>query len=268
MRNLIKLISLYNYSITFYLLFLISSYLLITENFVLQTKFFNSSNYISGSVFSAKSAVSEYFLLKKKNTVLESENKKLKEELINLRSVNNFVDNNQYNFIDAEIINNSTRKKNNYITINKGSKDGVKEGMGVISNLGIVGKVKYVSNNFATIISLLNSSYFVSSLIKKTNTLSSINWDGNDPKILDLLYVPKHIDIQKGDSVITSSFDTIFPKGILIGEIASINKDINSNFYDIDIISSQNFYNLSKVYLVDNILYQEKKTLESATDEK
>ena len=89
-----------------------------------------------------------------------------------------------------------------------------------------------------------------------------------NPKILNLLYVPKHIDIQKGDSVITSSFDTIFPKGILIGEIVSINKDTNSNFYDIDIMSSQNFYNLSMVYVVDNILYQEKKALESDTDEK
>ena len=123
-------------------------------------------------------------------------------------------------------------------------------------------------DNFATIISLLNNSYFVSSLVKNSNTLSSVNWNGNDPKILNLLYVPKHIDIQKGDSVITSSFDTIFPKGILIGEIVSINKDTNSNFYDIDIMSSQNFYNLSMVYVVDNILYQEKKALESDTDEK
>ena len=268
MRNLIKLISLYNYSITFYLLLLISSYFLITENFVLKTKYFNSSNYIAGSVFSAQSRVSEYFLLKKKNTLLEAENKKLKESLTNIRSINNFIENKQYNFIDAEIINNSIRKKNNYITINKGTKHGIKEGMGVISNLGIVGKVKYVSDNFATIISLLNNSYFVSSLVKNSNTLSSVTWNGNDPKILDLLYVPKHIDIQKGDSVITSSFDTIFPKGILIGEIVSINKDTNSNFYDIDIMSSQNFYNLSMVYVVDNILYKEKKALESDTDEK
>ena len=101
MRNLIKLISLYNYSITFYLLLLISSYFLITENFILKTKYFNSSNYIAGSVFNAQSMVSEYFLLKKKNTLLEAENKKLKESLTNIRSINNFIENKQYNFIDA-----------------------------------------------------------------------------------------------------------------------------------------------------------------------
>ena len=82
MRNLIKLISLYNYSITFYLLLLISTYFLITENFVLKTKYFNSSNYIAGSVFSAQSMVSEYFLLKKKNTLLEAENKKLNGKVV------------------------------------------------------------------------------------------------------------------------------------------------------------------------------------------
>ena len=110
--------------------------------------------------------------------------------------------------------------------------------MGVISSSGIVGKVKYVSENFATVISTLNTSFYISSIVKKTNTLSSVNWDGDDPKTLKLLYVPKHIDIRKGDEIISSSFDSIFPKGISIGKIKEIRKDVNSNFYDIDILST------------------------------
>ena len=76
-----------------------------------------------------------------------------------------------------------------------------------------------MSQNFSTVISLLNTSYYVSSLISNSNTLSSVNWLGENPEELNLLYVPKHIEVYKGDSVITSSFDSIFPKGILLAKL-------------------------------------------------
>ncbi|MEL0008475.1 MAG: rod shape-determining protein MreC [Flammeovirgaceae bacterium] len=269
MRNLIKFISLYNYSITFYLLVFFSSYFLINDNFVLKTKYFNSSNYIIGSVFTFQNSIKNYFTLKEKNLLLEVENKQLKQELINTSNdfSNDSIDNYQFSLIEAEVINNSLRKTKNYITINKGIKHGVKEGMGVISNSGIIGKVKYVSDNFSTVISLLNTSFFVSSLIKESGTLSSVNWEGKDPSKLKLLYVPKHLDIVEGSDVVSSSFDSIYPKGILIGKIISVNREVNSNFYDIDISSSQNFYSISKVYVINNFMYEEKKSLEKITDE-
>ena len=268
MRNLIKFISLYNYSITFYLLVFFSSYFLINDNFVLKTKYFNSSNYIIGSVFTFQNSIKNYFTLKEKNLLLEAENKQLKQELINTSNdfSNDSIDNYQFSLIEAEVINNSLRKTKNYITINKGIKHGVKEGMGVISNSGIIGKVKYVSDNFSTVISLLNTSFFVSSLIKESGTLSSVNWEGKDPSKLKLLYVPKHLDIVEGSDVVSSSFDSIYPKGILIGKIISVNREVNSNFYDIDISSSQNFYSISKVYVINNSMYEEKKKLEKISN--
>ena len=257
MRNLIKFISLYNYSITFYLLVFFSSYFLVNDNFVLKTKYLNSSNYIIGTVFSFQTSINDYFRLEQKNKLLEKEDNPYDDSLYSY----------SFSIIEAEVINNSLRKTKNYITINKGSKDGIKEGMGVISSSGIVGKIKYVSDNFSTIISLLNTSFFVSSLIEESGTLSSVNWDGSDPTRLKLLYVPKHLDIVEGGKIISSSFDAIYPKGILIGKITSINSDVNSNFYDIEISSSQNFYNLSKVYVINNSMYEEKKNLEKRTDE-
>ena len=268
MRNLIKFISLYNYSITFYLLVFFSSYFLVNDNFVLKTKYLNSSNYIIGTVFSFQTSITDYFRLEQKNQLLEKENKLLKEQIINTsENLDDSLKNYSFNIIEAEVINNSLRKTKNYITINKGTKDGIKEGMGVISSSGIVGKIKYVSDNFSTIISLLNTSFFVSSLIQESETLSSVNWDGSDPTRLKLLYVPKHLDVVEGSKIISSSFDAIYPKGILIGKITSINSDVNSNFYDIEISSSQNFYNLSKVYIINNSMREEKKNLEKRTDE-
>ena len=242
---------------------------MINDNFVLKTKYFNSSNYIIGSVFTFQNSIKNYFTLKEKNLLLEAENKQLKQELINTSNdfSNDSINNFQFSLIEAEVINNSLRKTKNYITINKGIKHGVKEGMGVISNSGIIGKVKYVSDNFSTIISLLNTSFFVSSLIKESGTLSSVNWEGKDPSKLKLLYVPKHLDIVEGSDVVSSSFDSIYPKGILIGKIISVNREVNSNFYDIDISSSQNFYSISKVYVINNFMYEEKKNLEKITDE-
>ena len=95
-----------------------------------------------------------------------------------------------------------------------------------------------------------------------------MNWNGDNPKTLKLLYVPKHIDIREGDEIISSSFDSIFPQGISIGKIKEIRKDVNSNFYDIDILSTQDFYNLSTVYIVKYLLVDEKVELEKITDEK
>ena len=108
MRNLIKFISLYNYSITFYLLVFFSSYFLVNDNFVLKTKYLNSSNYIIGTVFSFQTSINDYFRLEQKNKLLEKENKLLKEEIIN--TSDNPYDDSLYSYsfsiIEAEVINN------------------------------------------------------------------------------------------------------------------------------------------------------------------
>ena len=90
-----------------------------------------------------------------------------------------------------------------------------------------------------------------------------INWDGKNPRKVKLLYVPKHVPLEIGYSVITSSFDSIFPKGIEIGKISNINKEINSNFYDLDILLSEDFYSIYNVYLVKSFPFEEKIGLEN-----
>jgi|TARA_B100002019_G_scaffold143168_1_gene123394 rod shape-determining protein MreC len=206
-----------------------------------------------------------YFSLEKKNTILINENLELINRIKKLesdyRSV--VIDTSTVGFLSAQVINNSLNKSKNYITIDKGFKDGVRENLGVISSNGVIGKVKYVSDNFSTIISLLNTSFYLSTLVDETKTLSSINWDGKNPREVKLLYVPKHVPLEIGYSVITSSFDSIFPKGIEVGKISSINEDTNSNFYDVDILLSEDFYSIYNVYLVKSFPFEEKINLEN-----
>ena len=270
MRNLIKFIGLYNYSLTFIALIFLSFFFLFNQNFVLKTFYFNSSNFISGTFYSLNKSVQDYFYLKETNRTLTLENKKLKKNFLDLnlsKDISGDSSNVEINFIAAEVINNSVNKTKNYITINRGSKHGIKEGMGVLSSSGVVGRVKYVSNNFSTVISVLNTSFFLSTIVKETNTICSINWDGSNPNKVKLLYVPKHININRGYIILTSSFDSIYPKGIEVGIVDSVNKNVNSNFYEIDITLSQDFYNLSSVYIIKEELSDEKLSLEKITND-
>ena len=265
MYNLLRILGVYKYSITFWLLLLLSLLLLFKNNFFLKSYYFNSSNMIAGKVLSSRNSIINYFNLKSRNYELLEENKYLLQKYLNndfknLSKIDLLED--RYKLIPAIVINNSVIKKENYITLDVGSNSDIKEEMGVITRNGIVGKVKYVSGNFSTLISLLNTKFFVSTLIKRTNTLSSINWDGEDPDQVQLLYVPKHVKIEEGDSIVTSSYNSIYPKGIFIGTIRSINKNINSNFYDIDVRLFQTFYNLSAVYVVLDSQKNEKISLE------
>ena len=151
MRNLIKLIGLYNYSLTFIALIFLSFFFLFNQNFVLKTFYFNSSNFVSGTFYSLNKSLQDYFYLKETNRILALENKKLKKNFLDLnlsKDISGDSSNVEINFIAAEVINNSVNKSKNYITINRGSKHGIKEGMGVLSSSGVVGRVKYVTNNF------------------------------------------------------------------------------------------------------------------------
>ena len=107
----------------------------------------------------------------------------------------------------------------------------------------------------------------MSTIVKETNTICSINWDGSNPNKVKLLYVPKHININRGYIILTSSFDSIYPKGIEVGIVDSVNKNVNSNFYEIDITLSQDFYNLSSVYIIKEELSDEKLSLEKITND-
>ena len=117
-----------------------------------------------------------------------------------------------FHFISAKVINNSTNRANNFLTINKGSKHGIAREMGVIGKEGVVGVVKDVSENFATIISLLHRSMRVSAKIKRNNFVGSLRWEGTRPSRAVLNDIPKHVHVQKGDTILTSGFSSFFPR--------------------------------------------------------
>jgi rod shape-determining protein MreC len=177
--------------------------------------------------------------------------------------VNDTIYKQQYEYIPAIVVNNSITKRNNYITLNRGSDHGIVPEMGVISESGIVGIVMNVSEHYCTVLSLLNNNCKISAKIKKNGAFGSLVWDGNDPRYARLLDVNKHVPITGNDEIITSNFSTIFPEGIPIGRIYSHSLDAGYNFHTIKVELNTDFGTVSSVYIIRNLIKNEQLNLEN-----
>ncbi|MCK5209557.1 MAG: rod shape-determining protein MreC [Cyclobacteriaceae bacterium] len=272
MYRLLQLLHSYRAFLLLLFIELVCIWLLVRNNPYHSAAYFHTSNALIGTLYKARNNVSQYFDLPVINEKLASDNARLRELLsqsqvpIIVESKQDSLENSHidynYKYLSAKVINNSTRLMHNFLTINKGSVNGIEPGMGVISANGIVGKVMSVSKNFATVSSLLNTDVFVSSFLKRNNTFCSINWDGRDKLKTKLLFVPKHIGLEEGDTVVTSGYNSVFPKNILIGFIDDYTK--NASFYDINVNLSNDFSNLAYVYVIKNPLKEERIELETA----
>ncbi|MDQ7949986.1 MAG: rod shape-determining protein MreC, partial [Pedobacter sp.] len=217
MRNLWIFISRYNAFFFFIIFFTVGIILTIKNNAYQRSIALNSTNHVVGSAYERLNVLKRYLNLQEVNDSLIIENGKLKTELLSLKNVDSStttivrdtVFRQQYTLVSAKVIKNSINQTNNIITINRGSNDGLKSGMGVISpQKGIVGYIFDVSPHFATIRSLLHENTPVSVSIKKNNAFGSLVWgEGNyDFKKAWVKEIPNHIKVIFGDSVITSGY--------------------------------------------------------------
>jgi rod shape-determining protein MreC len=260
------------YSLRSFLLFVLlevlAIWLIVANNSPQGAAFFNSSTAVIGSVLNTQSEVVGFFSLAEANEALLAENAQLSEELKILRlapdSIQIHLDSAfaaTFEFTGARIISNSLRFAQNHITLNKGEKDGIKPGMGIFNEEGVVGRVKSVSSNYAVAISLLNTGLLISSKIKSNDAFGSINWDGKSSRQAKMLYVPRHVTALVGDTVVTSGFNAVFPEGIPIGIISSVNQTGDPNYLDILVDLTTDFSKVRYVYLVENTQVNEQDSL-------
>ncbi|MBK6265931.1 rod shape-determining protein MreC [Marivirga sp. S37H4] len=274
MRRLFQFIYQYRAFFVFLMLELISGWLVVNHNDYISASYFNSSSALAGNIYNSKQSVQDYFQLKEVNQNLAQENEKLRNTLALSAPIVDSTEfftpiylSGQYEFTIAKVVNNSVSRFRNYFTLNKGSKNGIKEGMGVVNPNGIVGKIKSVSENFSTGYSALNGNLLISAVIAETETLCTANWDGKDPTKMTLKYVPRHVKVETGMDVVTSGFNALFPADVKIGEIETVVIEENATFYDITLHLSVDFQSLDYVYVIGNQLQQEKDSLEQTTFE-
>ena len=236
------------------IIYLILSF--ITFNFLYNNSSLHSnqlgkiSTYLSATSSRLLSSLSSYFNLIEENEKLINENLKLKniESKYRLNQIN---DNSLDSISSARVIVNSINKNKNIIIIDRGKLEGVNLEMGVISSEGAVGIVKNVTNNYALIISLLNTDLKLNAILQNSSTIGSISWDGINPKILKLNDIPLSSSLKIGDTVVTGGMSFYFPKGILIGKIVNYNINSLEGYYEIDVESFNDFSSLSNLYILN-----------------
>lgn len=243
---------------------IVSAWLLINFNNRYNASFLNSSNEASASLTQTSNNIGDYFQLTEVNEQLMLENAQLQQELRMLRTEKaSFLDTiDQFRVIGARVINNTFDRSANFVTISAGRNDSVEVGMGVISSFGVVGQVKSVTNNFATVYSLLHPKLLVSSMLKRTDTKCTVQWDQVDYETASLKYIPRHIKIKKGDSIVTSGFNSVFPDDILIGVVDEFNLEEHMTFYEAKIKLSTDFTSLYYVFVIKDLLRTEKDSLD------
>ena len=270
MRNLWLFISKYNAFFLLVIFFTISLILLINNNSYQRASVWNSSNQVVGTAYERINEFSSYLVLGKTNDSLAAENARLRnllkssyyDDSIKQVTVNDSVLKQQYTYTVARVINNSVHQKNNYLTINRGSKHGIKKGMGVIASSGVVGIVLNVSENFSTVRSLLHTETKISASVD--GNIGSLVWgEGNyDSRFALLKDIQSHLTIKKGARVITSEF-SLFPPGTNIGYVSeSDTRDGNSSL-NIQVKLDTDFAKLQYVYVIINLLSEEQLVLEA-----
>lgn len=242
---------------------ILSAWLLINFNNRYNASFLNSSNEAAASLTQTSNNINDYFQLTEVNEQLMLENERLQQELRLLRTeAFSYLDTvDQYQVVGARVINNTFDRSANFITISAGRKDSVEVGMGVISSFGVVGQVKSVTNNFATIYSLLHPKLLISSKVKRTDTKCTVQWDQEHYDRAGLKYIPRHIRLNEGDSIVTSGFNSVFPENILIGTIDELNLEEHMTFYEAKIKLATDFTSLYHVFVIKDLFKPEKDSL-------
>lgn len=182
--------------------------------------------------------------------------------LVNVDSVRGKVSIPQFRYVGAEVVNNSISSKSNWLTINRGSNHGIKPNMGVVSRNGLVGIVRYVSPDFAIVMSVLHRQMRISATLKRQGFFGSLIWEGGDPQTMTLTDIPKHVQINLGDSVVTSGYSSMFPPQFFVGTVVKDSIPSGSNFYSISVKLSNDMAKTDYVRVVENLFQAQLDTLQ------
>jgi rod shape-determining protein MreC len=211
------------------------------------------------------SNISDFFKLKQTNSFLAEENAKLYSLLKKQNSFHEDAltfEESLFKFESAKVISNSVHKSNNYLTLNKGKRHGIAEGMGVITPSGIIGIVHSVSDKFSLVISVLHPKSNISVRLKNEMFLGRMLWSGFNYREALIEDIPNHANINIGDTIISSGNSTVFPVGIIIGKVISFQKIPGDNYYKIKILFFEDLNKLLYVYVAESIIKEEKELLD------
>ncbi len=268
MRTLLRVIQKYSDFLLFLVLETVAMILMVQGGAFQRSKIVGMNRQISGYIYNKVDGTREYLFLKETNEMLVDENAQLRNTLQQMGQrldssvvLSDFREPYQYQYVPSRVIHNSVYKQYNYLTLNKGEKDGVFKDMGVISDRGVVGIILETSDNFATVIPIINLDFRLSVKLKSSNYAGILQWNGKSPLYADLNEIPFHVELTENDTIVTSGFSTIFPEGIEVGTIESFTIE-HGNFYEIRVRLFTDFQSLFHVNVIRNYQKEEQLNLE------
>lgn len=280
MRNLLEFLAKYNHWFFFVILEVISLTLLFRFNSYQGSVFFSSANAAAGKVYEWDAAVKNFFSLTKineqlnvRNLYLEQTVRKLTEQLAVSTGDSSRLQRTQmqilseHKLIPAKVITNSIDKKDNFITLDKGSADGVRKDMGVACGNGVVGVVYMVSSHYSIVIPVLSSKSNISVTIKKRGYYGYLHWTGGNSELAYVDDIPRHARFRLGDIVETSGYSSIFPPGIIVGQILHVYNSHDGLSYRVQVRLTTDFGNLRDVCIIDNTGMEERVNLLRAAED-
>ena len=270
MKEIIKLILKYHFTIIFILLEIVSFSLIIRHNEYQRAIFSESASTLFGNISSTITSIKDYFRLKEMNESLANENILLKNRLEEYEFLRDTIIHGMvvqdsipvYEYIGAKQVNATYNRTKNYITLNQGRKNGLQKEMADCTPEGIVGLIQDLSDHFAVVIPLINVDSRISAKIKKNNYYGSLQWDGNDYAYSYLNDIPYHVEVNAGDTIVTSGLSKIFPEGIVVGYVESVDKE-TANFLKIKVKLAVDFKRINHVYVILNNKKNEQTSLEA-----
>ena len=249
-----------NYSALFVYLSLLLISLFVHYKFtsVLSKPGFHAATQWVASIESLRGHILRYLSLQEVNNRLVQENLHLHKKLHQAQQQStsnqpyiNAYDLNTYDVIHARILRHTFEKRNNFITLNQGATAGVRPGMGLITQAGIVGEIKQVSESFSTAYSVLHTDWLIAAMLKKDGTLCSVHWQYPTLSHASVQYLPRHVQVQVNDTVFTSGYDNVFQAGIPIGIVDAVDITPNASFYSVQIKWAVDFTQLHDAYIID-----------------
>ncbi|WP_314826968.1 rod shape-determining protein MreC [Segatella baroniae] len=251
MKNLLDFLARYNHWLLFIILEVASFVLLFQFNNYQGSVWFTSANAVSGKVFEWSASVEQFFALTKVNEALTQRNLLLEQQVRLLtdsiqqrdgaaampqsRQLQLLAD---YRLIPAKVVSNTVNRRDNFITIDKGAKDGVKKDMGVVCGNGVVGIVYLVSDHYSILLPVLNSQSNISCTIKGRGYFGYLHWTGGATNLAYVDDIPRHAHFKLYDLVVTSGYSSVFPPGILVGKILHVYNSSDGLSYRLNLMLS------------------------------
>ena len=260
MQTLLKILMRYSNFLVFIALEVAAFLLIHLNNASPRSSMLSTANEVVAWQHEVLSEITGYFSLRSQNEQLAAENTALRNQLCAMDSAENGY---TLHYMSAKVVQMTTNELHNYLTINRGSKDGIMRGQGVRNADGVVGIVRTVGYNYSVVLPIINTYTHLSCRFAKNDYAGTLQWDGQDSRFAQLADIAAHMVVNPGDTIVTSGLSPVFPEGIPVGVVENSMLKEGASYHTVRVRLFTNFKRLKYVEVVQN---QHLKELEELRD--